>query len=379
MTRPLPDRAQAILHGLDGTGTPWADVLTVAMSAMNVGWTEQQFTEAVMASDLSAEIATENGRDRSDRLSARLRKAWRRAEDAWNPPISDRNDVRERLQQMAQRLEARKWTGRTASKDRAVALALVNWGLEIGAWTIDAGKRDLGLRAGVGKDTASRALQRLADQGIVTKDDPSAQSTHAQRWVLNMDWGTSDQTEPHDPAYRGERFMWLTTTTSHPAFLSGALGQTAERIWRYLGEQAHQATATEISDDTGIGVQTVRRTLTKLVANGVAEVTGTRQSKGRPSPVYALSEASPSLDSIAEAYGTLDWHERTAKRAEQERAGFAEVQRQQAERAKAGNTSLDEIADQLHQLMNPDAFGTPPPPPYWAYWESANDVFAPAG
>lgn len=199
MAKPLPDRAQAILRGEDGASSPWASVMTVAMSALNAGWTEKQFTDAVLASDLADEFASENGRDRSDRLAARLAKAWRRAESAWNPPLSGRNDVRQRLESLSQRLAGHKWAGRTASKDRAVALALVAWAHEIGAWTIDAGARELGLRAGVSKDTAARSLHRLASIGLVSRAETSSgQSNHSQRWLLNLDYGINTQTETHD-------------------------------------------------------------------------------------------------------------------------------------------------------------------------------------
>jgi hypothetical protein len=102
----------------------------------------------------------------------------------------------------------------------------------------------------------------------------------------------------------------------------------------------------------------VRRALIgKLIPNGLVVQIGTRTGKGRPSPVYRLNPEAPTLDSIAESFGTLDWHERTAERIEREREAFREVQRQKAERTKAANANWSqETSEEIDKLMNPDPF-----------------------
>ncbi|MEV5298537.1 hypothetical protein [Amycolatopsis methanolica] len=150
-------RAASLLDRRDGKLSEWATASALAMHALNAGLTADEFLAVVGASDFAADFASENGRDRSDRLVSRLRKAYRVAEESWPPPVADMADVRHRLAALSARLESHVWGGRSGRSDRAVALALVAWAHEIGTWTVDANVWDLSLRAGVGKGTAARA------------------------------------------------------------------------------------------------------------------------------------------------------------------------------------------------------------------------------
>ena len=128
-----------------GRYSPWATASAVAMYA---GYSEDEFVQLVSESDFAYVFATENGRDRSNRLEGRLRKVWDKAEDGWNPPLREATDVRERLAALSQRIADYPRSGRTAATDHAVAVALVVWAHEVGVWTLDAGCRELSLRAG---------------------------------------------------------------------------------------------------------------------------------------------------------------------------------------------------------------------------------------
>lgn len=332
----LPQKALDLLDNADGRYSEWATACAIAMHAMNAGLTEREFVTVAAASDFAWNFATEDGgRDRSNRLESRLWKAWNRVEDAWCPPISERNDVRQRLEALSQRIAERRWSGQTASKDRAVALGLVAWAHEVGTWTLDAGTRDLALRSAVAHSTAKRALHRLATLGLVSRDHHTErQSTHSQRWVLNLDWELTDNIDPHDLATTGGKGLCgLNLSVSHPVFLGAALGQTAERLWLDLAEHP-DSTAGEVADRLGVKVRTVRRVLdTKLVSNGLVEESGSRPGRGRPASMYRLSANAPRLDDVAESFGVLDWQSRTADRYERERAGYREVQRRSLARA----------------------------------------------
>ena len=121
----LPQVALDLLSGADGRYSEWATASAVAMYAMNAGYTEDEFVKLVSASDFAYVFATEDkGRDRSNRLASRLAKVWARAEDAWNPPLREITDVRERLAALSQRIADHPWSGRTAGTDRAVAVVV---------------------------------------------------------------------------------------------------------------------------------------------------------------------------------------------------------------------------------------------------------------
>jgi hypothetical protein len=139
------------------------------------------------------------GRDRSNRLEGRLRKVWDKAEDGWNPPLREAIDVRERLEALSYRVAEHRWPVRTAITDRAVGLALVQWAHEVGVWTLDAGTRELGLRANVAHSTAKLALRRLAASGLIRRDKQERKGNHSQRWALDLGWGLNSTIGPYEP------------------------------------------------------------------------------------------------------------------------------------------------------------------------------------
>jgi predicted transcriptional regulator len=332
----LPKAAHDLLCLEDAKHSEWATACAIGMYAMNAGYTEDEFIQLVLESDFAQTFATEDkGRDRSNRLASRLSKVWDRVEAGWNPPLREVTNVRERLEALSQRLANHRWTGRTASKDRAVALALVQWAHEVGVWTLGAGTRELGLRAGVAHATAKKALDRLAALKLIKRDTQTKrEGNRCQRWELNLDWGITDNIDPYEPFPPGARSYGLNMSVNHPVFLGLALGHTAERVWRDLAEHPEGSKAEAIAERTGLSLETVRRTLSKkLVPNGLAVAEAQTKGRGRPAKVYRLVPAA-SLDEVAGTFGVLDWHERTTERYERERGGYREVQRQQEQRKR---------------------------------------------
>jgi hypothetical protein len=357
----LPQVALDLLSGADGRYSPWATASAVAMYAINAGYTEDQFVELVTASDFAYLFATEDkGRDRSNRLTSRLSKVWGKAEDAWNPPLREAIDVRERLAALSQRIADYPWSGRTAGTDQAVAVALITWAHEIGVWTLDAGCRELSLRAMVAQRTAARALARLVDKGLIERAGATARKDdHAQRWVINLGWGAFGQDDPHKPLPPTEEIMWATLAESHPVFLPSGLGRTAGRIWLDLAEHPGEgATAAQIADRAAIPLRSVNRVLKdKLVPNCLVVVSESRPSKGRPSVAYRLNLDGPLLDEIAESFGLLDWQERAAERYERERGGYRDVLRQREQRERESHEAEWKPAEEGWWLPDPFAPG----------------------
>lgn len=331
LRRKVSSNSLDLLDGTDGRYSEWATACAIATDAMNKGIDENEFIALVEASDFAQTFATENGRDRSDRLRSRLSKVWSRVEDVWNPPLGDVADVRRRLADLADRLDRHRWTGRTASKDRAVAFALVEWAHEVGVWTLDASTRELSLRAGIATATASRALSRLSELGLVSRDQKPRESLAAQRWIIDLGWNAKGQTETYKPFPPREESCVLTMSlrsTGHPAFLGGGLGQTCERVWLDLTDNG-ESTVASVADRLGLNPKTVRRNLDKLEANRLV-----RSSEGRPVR-YRVDPTvdADHLDRVADAYGVLDWEAKASERFTRERAGYAEALRQRYEQA----------------------------------------------
>jgi predicted transcriptional regulator len=329
----LPKAALDLLCLEDARHSEWASACAIGMYAMNADYTEDEFIQLVLESDFAQTFATEDrGRDRSNRLERRLRKVWAKVEDGWNPPLREVTDVREQLEALSQRIAEHRWNGRTASTDRAVALALVQWAHEVGVWTLGAGTRELGLRASVAHATAKKALSRLAALGLIKRDTQTKrEGNQCQRWELDLDWGINCDSDPYEPFPPRARSYGLNMQINHPVFLGSALGQTAKRIWLALAEAPDGLTGKEIAERTGIKLGSLSRPLSKLTANGLAVAKSVSGGRGRPSKVYQL-DPYVSLDEVAESFGVLDWHERTAGRYERERGGYREVQRQQEQR-----------------------------------------------
>ncbi|NVN51306.1 hypothetical protein [Mycolicibacterium hippocampi] len=334
----LPQQALDLLDCKDGRYSEWATACSVATYAMNAGFTEDEFVAVAAASDFAYEFATENGRDRSTRLESRLSKAWGKVEDAWNPPLGSAEEVRHKLEALSQRLEAHKWSGRTGGSDRAVALAVVQWGHEVGVWTLGASSRELSVRAGVARTTAEKALVRLVALGVLRKDTGTERErTHAQRWVIQLGWNQKCITSPHGSSLGGKGSYGLGTHTQHPVFLRAALGQTAERVWLDLIDHPDSSVG-DVAERLGVAVTTVRRTLDgKLVTNQLAV-----RSDGRPS-TYRIDPSSD-LDRVAAGYGVTDWYERTAERYDRERAAFTELNRMKETAVKDDQNSGGEFS-----------------------------------
>jgi len=342
----LPQQALDLLDCKDGRYSEWATASAVCMHAMNAGLSEAEFVAVTAESDFAYQFATEDhGRDRSNRLASRLSKVWSRCEDDWNPPLGSAEDVRHKLAELSQRLAGHSWPGRTGNSDRAVAMAMVDWAHEVGTWTLDAGGRELSIRANVAHGTAKKALTRLQTLGVLRRDTETRQGTHAQRWVLNLRWGIRLQTDPHDLSPGGRGLCGLNKSLNHPAFLRSALGPTAERVWLDLVEHP-DSTAAEVADRLGKRRTAVTKVLAeKLIPNQLVRQAGhSGGTRGKPAAVYETDPAG-SLDRVAEAYGVADWRERTAERYRREREGYRAVQAQRQQRAAPQSDTAPEHAE----------------------------------
>jgi hypothetical protein len=165
-----------------------------------------------------------------------------------------------------------------------------------------------------------------------------------------------------------ERSCGLNMSLNHPVFLGSALGQTAERVWLDLAANPEGSTARQIAERIGGDPKTIRRVLdTKLVPNGLVSAALDSSGRGRPAKVYRPdpSAGRDRMDAIAESFGVIGWHERTAERYERERAGYREAERQRWERQRERQRQENACwADELVLWLS--KVGTPAPAAGWA-------------
>jgi DNA-binding transcriptional ArsR family regulator len=140
------------------------------------------------------------------------------------------------------------------------------------------------------------------------------------------------------------------------AGLISARQEGRRHVYTVEDPHAEGATAVEIAERAAIPARSANRVLRdKLLPNGLVTEAGVRSTRGRPSVVYQLADAA--LDEIAESFGVLDWHERTADRYERERGGYRELQRQREQRDREKHEAEWKPAEDGWWI--PDPFAVP--------------------
>lgn len=325
----LSANGQKLVTGEDGRADPWAATLALGSACLNADLDFPMFLALLDASPIAS--GSDGRRDRSGRKMPRAEKAWRWLEENYRPPLRDKASVVEKLARLSRRIEASWWQGRSGSSDRAVALTLVAMAHEIGVFDLDASVRDIAIRAGVGRSTVSRSLDRLTEAGLIELVvDEERSELYARRYRIDLHWRAwrSDFTgHITDSPLGEEQCVPLSQLTNHPVFLRGALGPTAGRLFFSLEDR--EVTAKQAASMVGVREESSRRNLDRLVKNGMAFRAPGRPAKYRINPEVAADD----LNELAAQYGVLDWQERTADRYQRERDGYAEVQRQRKQRA----------------------------------------------
>lgn len=329
--KPLPDTARQMLEGTLTKQSTWATVSSVAWSCYARGWNFEDCCELIWHSELGRQYAAKNNFKTRGQFNKNIRGAWDSADEKFDPEFTEKF-VRDQLTQLQARIRRAPWPGRGGSSERAVALALVTLGHEVNRHTVNAGFRDIALRAQVGTMTAKRAVARLVSKGLVKKlvADPLAGSSspdelafHSTTYEMNLDWGQSVTTNSGTHKVVTTPTMLcvpVLVTTVHPAFAHQALGRSAGRIWDYLTSTAVSnggATLSKIKWWTGLSENCVRTHLKRMVSHGLVVKVGQRNA------TYTANHDAD-LGRIADEYGTSDWQERTLDRYDKERAGYAQ-------------------------------------------------------
>jgi predicted transcriptional regulator len=210
----------------------------------------------------------------------------------------------------------RPWPRRTGNTDRAVFLALCErLRMESGVMPVRSSIREVAELAGVSRDTAHRALGRLAEQGVICVH---VEEDAAYRYDLTVEVGQGLTATGAPVVARGQDSRTKSycpghgpPLEAHDAWQPGALGKSALAVWGALRDSPGQATA-QLVAGTGRGRSTVKRVLNLLTLHGLVT------SKDRQHE--AIDVTREVLDKIASLLRTAGTAARRKAQHSQERA-----------------------------------------------------------
>ena len=170
------------------------ELLPIASRIRNAGGSEDDYHRWVLASHLWQSYTGSTG-DKVKKQDASLDSAWAKAEE------SGPFELEESLTALMERIAAHKgWTGRTGSRDRAVALALVGFCISHNCFTRTISSYELAKwTAGISQKSVSRALTALTDHRLireVQRTDRRTSPRSTKRYRVNLQWAASSRLQP---------------------------------------------------------------------------------------------------------------------------------------------------------------------------------------
>lgn len=270
----------------------------IANRIRNQGGSEDDYRRWVLSSNLwnSYLYSTDD----------KVRKQQRNLDSGW--AIASRSktfNLEDELSDLRDRIATHTgWTGRTGSRDRAVALVFVDFCIENNCFTRTISSYELAkYTAGMSQKSVHRALMALLDRGLLQEEQRADKRTSARstrRYRVNLRWGVSTRDlrntvinslsqelqPPHDLWSRGP------TRKGGPA----GLGPACQRVWEVLTDEP--TTVREVSETTGMSRDSVRRYLKILADNCLAGV----KPGGPGKPALYFGVDTP-LDAVAAMRG----------------------------------------------------------------------------
>ncbi|WP_163722903.1 hypothetical protein [Mycolicibacterium psychrotolerans] len=278
------------------------ELIKIASKVRNLGGNEDDYRRWVLASNLWLSYTGSTG-DKIKDQEKHLDGAWERAQR------DEDFDLEESLTALGERIRAyADWPKRgTAGRDRAVALALVEFCVEHNCFTRTLSSYELAKwTAGISQKSVSRALSALTDLGLIRELDRTDRRTSprsAKRYRLNLQWAA--HTRPTNPDKGGTNTDLRSTGIAslshelhppHDVWSRKGLGPSAQRVYEVLSDE--HVTARSISEKTGMNVRSVTRYLKILADHALA---GTVPPPPGGAPRYFVVETP--LDAVADALG----------------------------------------------------------------------------
>lgn len=307
-----PDETTWKLLQAEHSNGTWVGVelLPIANRVRNLGGSWEDFERLIRASTLWGSYIGSTG-DPGRRQLKHLDSAWDKSESS--KPF----DLDEALSDLGDRIANARWTGQSGSRNRAVALAFVEFCAENNCFTRTMSSYELSKwTAGFSQKTVHRALVDLIKLGLLVKVDRTdrrASSRTANRYQLNLWWkpkvaqATSRPRGAGMPAPNVIGDLRNTSKNSlsqlclsrRDLWSSRGLGQTAHRVFEVLSDTPQ--TVREISEQAGLSAGAARNAAKKLADNCLAGCV-----PGRPVRFF---KADTPLDAVEESLGVSGYIE----------------------------------------------------------------------
>lgn len=309
--------ALAIASGLRSAGYDFADYRAVMANRTNLGGAKYH--------------ALEDGEGTEDPETF-LSRTWEKASNQLTP-----SEILEQISQVREAVQAAAWTGRTATTDRAVMLALCELGTASGTTALTFGSRRIAEVAQVEDRTVRKALGRLIDAGWLEQlKAVKVGDADTYRFVDKM---TASRPSPHRGKCGNSDQIDGDRVLLHPVFRNGSgLGKSTGRTWLKLQELDRPATVKELVEAGAGQRRTVDRHMKKLESHGLAVKSGGR---------WTASGEGQRLDELAVELGAVERSAMQAERYERNRNGFRELIRQKQAGHQPAPTDDEEHLDRL--------------------------------
>ncbi|MBO0871773.1 MAG: hypothetical protein J2P19_00110 [Pseudonocardia sp.] len=301
---PRDTYAAALEPGMDASAS--AQLWRVLLGAVRARWGYRDIAalltepgtpglDAIRTTPATASRPTRTPRSPEQQVK-RLEREWARAvahAARWCPSIDDGDrDFVTRAEAavvLVAAVQARadaspgRWAQGGGPADRRVLDALCHLHLDAVADQVAIDIRRLGLRCGIGRETARTALQRLSDDGWTCLVTP-AEGPNAAVWALTAPPAILSTTQNGDARSQaftrpaGDpldlRASWLTRLQTrldagaHDVFTPEGLGHLAGHLWQHLTTTT--TGVPELAQRTGLGLGQVRHQLHRLERAGLA-------------------------------------------------------------------------------------------------------------
>ncbi len=211
------------------------------------------------------------------------------------PTFRHKDEVRQELSILINRVEARAWGGRTGRTDRNVLVGVLKRMAEVGSDRINFSARDAMLAAGLASpSTASKALKRLVG-------DDWLKCTEKGGWGVAAEYKSNVAARLNRPDNAGQREIGETRPegADHEVWLH--LGEASRDLYGSLTSEPQ--TARQLAKAANVHPSTASRNLPELKADGMAVETDEGWIIGPLSP-----------DDVVYSYGWLGDNSKTQKR-----------------------------------------------------------------
>jgi len=207
---------------------------------------------------------------------------WKRAERkvADRPKLAGRQEAVFMARSLREEADTMQWRGTAGGTDRAVYDALLEIGEQLGKLLdVGASVRQVGERAGVGRETASKSLKRLQARGLISQSFVGHGKVPA-RWNLMPRLRSIPDNQPHTAA--GVVGPDCPGGFAEDCWRRSGMGKSKFMVWRLLGTEPVRTR--DVADSRGVKVRTVQQHLARLKDVGLATRIADGWIKGPDTP-----------------------------------------------------------------------------------------------